>query len=428
MSFHGSCSAGCRSARSPPPAHVGGAARRGWRWGRRHGRSAPRQGVEHHVAAAQPGGQRLAAGRLDREQAIQRHRTQDGHHLPVAVGGSVQAALHAAQSTRQHPALERGAVAQCARLAGQYRHVVPRVVDGLVAAKAAGMVAHHLAVLADGDTVGIGVHLDRPPDRLRHHRVFVLVEAYQAGLGHRRGAGVEPVEASGIRHQARPLLLEHLPHRAVPTLGMGMAARIQHALLQQPAVHVGEAVEPQAWLEEPPAHHVDLVLDLAFLPTRCRGAGRRLDQVVAAHLGKAAVELPLAPDQQRVHRGAHVVVDAALAGAAVERERPVMRVEHHLLRLARVGAHERHPAVAEPDLRHLNGCRMPAQQHDLGRPVELVGLAGRVAQRDVGIRRAGAALAQTCLGVAAHGVVAAREALGAQVLVDPHQVEPLPAG
>ncbi len=30
MSFHGWCSAGCRSARSPPPAHAGGAARRGW--------------------------------------------------------------------------------------------------------------------------------------------------------------------------------------------------------------------------------------------------------------------------------------------------------------------------------------------------------------------------------------------------------------
>src|SRR5215204_2627184 len=50
--------------------------------------------------------------------------------------------------------------------------------------------------------------------------------------------------------------------------------------------------EPQARLEEPLAHHADLVLDLAFLPSRRRRAGRRLDQVVTAHLQEPAIERP----------------------------------------------------------------------------------------------------------------------------------------
>jgi hypothetical protein len=32
-------------------------------------------------------------------------------------------------------------------------------------------------------------------------------------------------------------------------------------------------------------------------------------------------------------------------------------VEHHLLRLARIGAHEQHAAMAEPNVRHLHGYR-----------------------------------------------------------------------
>jgi hypothetical protein len=37
-----------------------------------------------------------------------------------------------------------------------------------------------------------------------------------------------------------------------------------------------------------------------------------------------------------------------------EAERSVVRVKYHLLRLARIGAHEQHPAVAQPDVRHLH--------------------------------------------------------------------------
>jgi hypothetical protein len=43
-------------------------------------------------------------------------------------------------------------------------------------------------------------------------------------------------------------------------------------------------------------------------------------------------------------------VNAASAGPLEQGEGPIMGIEHHLLRLARIGAHEQHPAVAEPDV------------------------------------------------------------------------------
>ena len=70
-----------------------------------------------------------------------------------------------------------------------------------------------------------------------------------------------------------------------------------------------------------------------------------------------------------------------------------MGVEHHLLALARIGPHEQHPAVAEPDLRHLHRHRDAGDQHHLVAPVELVGLARREAQRHEGRRRRRGSLA-----------------------------------
>jgi transposase-like protein len=96
---------------------------------------------------------------------------------------------------------------------------------------------------------------------------------------------------------------------------------------------------------------------------------------VAAHLQKAAVERALLADEHRVHRGLHVVVDPARARPPPEDERPVMGVEHHLLRLARIGPDERHAAVAEPQVRHLHRGGDAGDQHHLVAPVELIRLA-----------------------------------------------------
>ena len=102
-----------------------------------------------------------------------------------------------------------------------------------------------------------------------------------------------------------------------------------------------------------------------------------------------------------------------------------VRVEHHLLGLARIGAHEQHPAMTQPDVRHLDGDRCAVDQHDLVAPVELVRLAQRKAQRYVGFRRRRPACNAPCLGVAANRVVAAAVTEGAQLLEYPDQRQPL---
>ena len=195
---------------------------------------------------------------------------------------------------------------------------------------------------------------------------------------------MEAVEAAGIGHQAGPLRLEHLPDRLVAQLGMAMRLGIGDALVEQPGVQLLVALHPQPRREEALAHQPDLVLDLPLLPARRRRAGDRIDQIVAAHLQEAAIVGALLADEDRLHRRLHVVVDAARAGALEEGERPVVGVEHHLLRLARIGPHEQHPAVAEPDMRDLHRHRRAVDQHDLVAPVELVGLARREAQRHEG--------------------------------------------
>ena len=115
------------------------------------------------------------------------------------------------------------------------------------------------------------------------------------------------------------------------------------------------------------------------------------------------------------------VVDAPRAGAAEEGEGAVVRVEHHLLALARVGAHEHHPAVAEPDMGHLHGRGHPVDDDDLVAPVELVGLARREAERHERRRHSLALPALPGGRVAAHRVVAAVVAESAQLLEDPGQ-------
>ena len=93
-----------------------------------------------------------------------------------------------------------------------------------------------------------------------------------------------------------------------------------------------------------------------------------------------------------------------------------MRVEHHLLALARIGAHEHHPAVAQPDMRDLQCRRYAADQSDLVTPVELVGFARRKAERDVGISRCAGAPLTPGDRVATDRRVAASISESAQIL------------
>lgn len=111
----------------------------------------------------------------------------------------------------------------------------------------------------------------------------------------------------------------------------------------------------------------------------------------------------------------------SLAGALEHRECSIVRVKHHLLRLARIGPHEQHPAVTEPDVSHLHRHRHAAQEDDFVAPVELVGFARREDERDIGRGRPVPVILAPAPGVAPHRVVAAVVAEATQLLEQTNQ-------
>src|SRR4051794_515881 len=115
----------------------------------------------------------------------------------------------------------------------------------------------------------------------------------------------------------------------------------------------------------------DLVLDLALFPARGGRAGDRGDEVMAAHLHEAAIVETTLTDEDGLYGSLHIVVDAAPAGALEQSERPVVGVEHHLLRLARIAPHKQHAAVAEPNMGGLLQSHA-IEQHDLMASIELI--------------------------------------------------------
>ena len=171
---------------------------------------------------------------------------------------------------------------------------------------------------------------------------------------------MEAVKATGIGDEPRSLSFEDFPDGSVRELRMSVRFGVSNAFIEQPGVQLIQRLEAQPRGEETFADQPDLVLNLALLPARRWRAGNRVHQIVAAHLQEAAIVKASLADEDRLDRRLHIVVDAAPAGPLEQCERPIMGVEHHLLRLARIGPHEQHPTVAEPDVSHLHDHRDPA--------------------------------------------------------------------
>lgn len=87
--------------------------------------------------------------------------------------------------------------------------------------------------------------------------------------------------------------------------------------------------------------------------------------MMRAHLREAAVVLTVLADEDCLDGGFHVVVHAARAGALEEGKAALVRVQHHLLRLARIRSNEHHPAVAQPQMRDFHRHRRAVQHDDL---------------------------------------------------------------
>ena len=287
------------------------------------------------------------------------------------------------------------------------------------------MLADDNAVLADDDALGISLDLDRPADSARADRVLVVIEAHEAGLRYRSLRRPEPVKPAADPHELGTLGLEYLPDRLVGQLRVLVRLGVKDALVEQPGVQLRIVRHPQPRHEQALADVADLVLDLSLLPARRRRAGGRLDQVMPAHLQEAAVEPAILADEHCLDRRLHVVVDAARAGPLEEIKGAGVRVEHHLLALARIGPHERHPAVAQPDMSHLDLRRHPVQHDDLMAPVELVGLARGKTQRNKSRCRRRPVRRPPYSSVAANRVIAALVAEPAQLFEHPNQRQPL---
>jgi hypothetical protein len=73
------------------------------------------------------------------------------------------------------------------------------------------MFADDPAVLSDHNTIGIGVNINGAPHRTGAHRILVVVETHQSGLG--RWRRVESIKPAGIGHKPRALRLVDIPDR-----------------------------------------------------------------------------------------------------------------------------------------------------------------------------------------------------------------------
>jgi len=128
--------------------------------------------------------QGFAAGGLDGSQSIIQNTTQDLHHLAVTIIAALQLASDGGHRWRQNPILERRPIAQCTGFTRQNRHIVPRIINRLGPTEASRVFTDDHTILANDDPLGIGMDLDRTPDRRRDDRVFIVVEPHRAGLGH----------------------------------------------------------------------------------------------------------------------------------------------------------------------------------------------------------------------------------------------------
>ena len=194
------------------------------------------------------------------------------------------------------------------------------------------------------------------------------------------------IEGRHHRHQAGALVVEHLGEGQVGVLGMPQRLPQGPAPRQQPEVELGERTEALVGglLPQPPPAVLHVLLDDTLLPAAGDVAEVGVEQVVRGQRGKAGVHRPRFALVDLVHRGLHVVVDAAAGDAAQRGERPRVGVEQHLVALRRVGLHHECPARAQLQVRRQDLPPDPADHQPLFAPVELECFAQLESQRNVG--------------------------------------------
>jgi hypothetical protein len=149
----------------------------------------------------------------------------------------------------------------------------------------------------------------------------------------------------------------------------------------EPRVERGQVRKGRHGLPKLPPGVLHVLLDLAFLPSRGRGAERRLEQVVTGQGRKARVDLPRLARPDAVDGSPHVVENAAARNPAQHAERLGQGVEQHLVGLQLVGPDHKGPAVRQLGVRGLQLDPLAADHRPVLAPVELECLAGLESQR-----------------------------------------------
>src|SRR5471030_1281560 len=134
---------------------------------------------------------------------------------------------------------------------------------------------------------------------------------------------------------------------------------------------------------------LNVLLDLALLPTGRRVAELSIEQVMTDHRAEARVDISQLAAAHLIHGRLHVVVDTSARNAAPRHERVVVRVEQHLVRLQQVSAQEERSAMTELELRDLQLGALAVDDGPVLAPIELEGLARREGQRNICITQRG---------------------------------------
>ena len=145
---------------------------------------------------------------------------------------------------------------------------MPRIEDGLVAAKTPFMLADNLSVLPKHNPCGVNLELDGAANSPGLHAVLVPVKVDQAGPVDRDRLFTKPDERLLQRRQESLFLLKHFPHRQVGVLRMPKLPGAFDRVLLQPGVQLIKVRHFKARLERILAGFLDQILDLTFFPTR----------------------------------------------------------------------------------------------------------------------------------------------------------------
>ena len=100
---------------------------------------------------------------------------------------------------------------------------------------------------------------------------------------------------------------------------------------------------------------------------------------------EAAIKTSLFADEDGINHSLQIIVDHPFRHAAKERKGLIMRIQHHLMRLARVGSYKHWSAITQAEVRHFHRLFDTADIDNFLTPIKLTGFAGWKQQRNEGL-------------------------------------------